>query len=552
MITWLQTIFLKHNKILFSILLAVVIMTFVLTIGNQSFFGTDTAREVRRMEFFGYNLANEADVARISQGAQLSAALNPDLRLQRSGLEEYAYSRIAALGVANRIHIPAPSEEQMKTFIQEKRDFQDQEGNFDPERYNRFVEMLSNSGRYSRETIARVLREDFRIERVKEALGGPGYLLPFEAKKAYEEDETTWSLAVAERSYADYNPGVDPDEEALRNFYDQSPERYRIPELIALNVIKFPLENYLNQVETPDEPTLRAYFERNRQEFEPEDNNETEAEEAASITFAEARPEVVEAVRRERARRLAAEAADKLTVTLWRQNIEKGSEAYQSLLNDMKVEISRLPAYARTQPPVQTGVPRELLDAAWLLVDSERYFSDLAQTDDGAVVLIFEKVIESRIAPFEEIRSQVENDYLAQEKRRLFTESGEEIHQSLIASLNEGKTFAEAAEEVGLPVNRFENFKGMEPPQSIRFGIFEQARELEEGELSEMVFSGSSGRFVYVLKKEVPQIDLESEEVGEKYDQLRTQLGNFDGWSMIRQIASDALAEYRTDPVPEV
>ena len=40
MITWLQNFFLKHNKWLFGSLLVVIIVTFVLTIGPQSFFGS--------------------------------------------------------------------------------------------------------------------------------------------------------------------------------------------------------------------------------------------------------------------------------------------------------------------------------------------------------------------------------------------------------------------------------------------------------------------------------------------------------------------------------
>jgi peptidyl-prolyl cis-trans isomerase D len=218
MITWLQTFFLKHNKVLFTALLVVIIMTFVLTIGNQSFFGSDSGQQVRRLDYFGYNLASDRDMATIMQAAELSAMLNPEMRVQRENLVDYAYARVAALGLANQADIPPPSPAELENFIRRKSVFLNQEGQFDAGTYNQFVQIMSMSGRFTEESMARVLRDDYRVERVREALGGPGFVLPYEALKSYEEEETTWSLAVAERAFSDFQPVIEPSEEELLAF----------------------------------------------------------------------------------------------------------------------------------------------------------------------------------------------------------------------------------------------------------------------------------------------------------------------------------------------
>lgn len=566
MITWLQTFFLKHNKVLFSALLVVIIMTFVLTIGNQSFFGSDSGPQARRMEFFGYNLASDRDMAAIMEGAELSAMLNPQMRLSRENLADYAYARIAAIGIANQTLIPGPTDPELEQFVRQKQVFQNEEGLFDSALYNRFISAMSISGRYSQESIARVLREDYRVERVREALGGPGFLLPFEALKTYEEEETIWSVAVAERPFADFQPELNPSEEELAAFYEQNPERYRVPEQIRLTALEFRAENFLDKVEAVDDEELIAYFESNRTQFipdeaaetkdTPESNSETGDDaseagaEAPAKTFADVRPQVLEAVVRERARPLAAQAADRFTVALWRQKIEKDSPAFEQLLGEMRATRRPLAPFARNRPPRNLQIPAQAWEGAWLLAGGSRYFSDLAETPDGAAVLLFEEIIPSRIRELEEVRGELLRDFTAQERRRLFVESGQQIAVQLREALAAGTGFSEAAEAQGLKVNRFENFAAREAPNPLRFSLFPQIKDLPAGDLSEMVFAGPSGQFAYITKKDIPEVALDSPEVQERYQSLRERLGEFDGWGMIQQIASEAMAVHQ-ESVPQ-
>ncbi|MFP4541912.1 MAG: peptidyl-prolyl cis-trans isomerase, partial [Opitutales bacterium] len=57
MITRIQNYLLRHHKWFFSALLVVIIVAFVLTIGNQSIGGNQTM-EVERREYYGYDIDN--------------------------------------------------------------------------------------------------------------------------------------------------------------------------------------------------------------------------------------------------------------------------------------------------------------------------------------------------------------------------------------------------------------------------------------------------------------------------------------------------------------
>src|SRR5690606_25032106 len=126
-----------HNKWLFSALLIVIIVTFVLTIGNQSFFGGRAGMtQGERREYYGYDLNSPADQERMMRHGEISAMLHPELGVQGPAVQQYAVVRIAALGLANEMGIAAPSSDQVRAHLESLSIFQSQEtGAFDPEMY---------------------------------------------------------------------------------------------------------------------------------------------------------------------------------------------------------------------------------------------------------------------------------------------------------------------------------------------------------------------------------------------------------------------------------
>jgi peptidyl-prolyl cis-trans isomerase D len=549
MITWLQTFFLKHNKWLFGGLLVVIIVTFVLTIGPQSFFGGSGSAEKRRLQFHGYDLASEADQRTMAQHAEVSSFLNPELQIGRDQIMKYAYIRVAALGMADKLGIPAPTEENLKTFIQSLRAFQDPVSNaFSAEVYNRNKELIENSGRFSPNILSKVLREDYRIAEVRQALGGPDYTLPFELDQAFIDAKSSYNVALAHFNLNDFNPDITSTDEDLLAFYNENPSRYEIAEQISVTALKFRAEAYVSEIEDPEGSVLEAYFAANKSKYQPEEptpeatEEGEEAVEQQEVELPDVLETVIEDWKFEQATTLAARKCEQFSVQLWQQKIELGSPAYDNLLASFSVAQEIISPYSRGETPRASGLPFQLFESVWAYArNSNRFFSDLVSTSDGAALLVINELIEARQPTFEEVKDAVSEAYLESEKRRLFAERGKELKTALEDGLVNG-TFETAAQDLGLEFVDIDPFPGDQVPFSMRRAqLWEQSRFLEVGSLTPMIMNNNRGTFVYVEEKTIPEITEDNEDYLSFVDLRGSRSDNAMGWARLRQIADQGL-----------
>lgn len=546
MITWLQNFFLKHNKWLFGGLLIVIIVTFVLTIGPQSFFGSSGRPQREAMNYYGYDLSSEADQRSMVMAAEISSIFHPELQVQREQLMDYAYLRVAALGLARQLGIPNPSQEALREYVETFRIFQDpQSGDFSAESYRSIMDAMQANDRYPRESIGRVMREDYRIAQVREALGGPSFALPFEMRKEYLDQQTEFTVTLAHFDYQSYEPDISPSREDLEQFFRENPSRYEIPETLSVTALVFRQDAYLDDVPEPDEADLESTFVANRSTYEEaRESSESESEdgEASDLTLDDVREEVLADWRREEARRIAARQSEQFSVRLWQEEIARDSEAFDALLEEFEVDTLSVPPYSRNQPPTVAGLSPQLFNSMWIYRgDSNRYFSDIAQTDEGAALLVADDFSEARMPEFEEVRDDVEADYRQSEKRRLFAEEGARLRETIQERL-ESRSFQEIAASHGLELEELDPFTGENVPQELRQSqVWSQARFLSEGSVSPMVMQDQRGTFAYVADREVPEIEADSEGFNEFIARREEARNDAMGWARLREITDQSL-----------
>ena len=457
MITSLQNFFLKHNKWLFGGLLVVIIVTFVLTIGPQSFFGSGSGMQRKALQYYGYDLSSESDQRAMAFTAEISAILHPELQLRREQLMDYAYLRVAALGMANQLGIPQPTREELAAYVETLMIFADpQTGEFSAESYNRMMDALQSNARFDKDSVGMVLREDYRIKKVRDALAGPGYSLPFEIRQDYIDRETSYTVTLANFAYGSFNPAIEASDEDLLQYFNENPSRYEVAETLSVSALLFKGANFLEEVPAPAEQDLEAWFaankakyEANREQPEPVEGGE-EVPELPALTLADVRDQVVSEWTTAQAGKIAAKKSEQFSLKLWQDSVALDSPEFASMLQEFKVQTRELPAYSRNQPPSQPDVPAQLLNSMWIFATNpNRYFSDIAQISDGAVILVKRGLTEARMPGFEEVREQVTADYQLAEKRRLFAEKGRELRDALADGL-ETQPFEEAAAALGL------------------------------------------------------------------------------------------------------
>lgn len=350
MISWIQNHLIRHGRWIFLSLLAIIIISFVFTIGNTP--GCTTNRSgYKENLFYGIDLNAPREREVIIEKVQLSAYLNGQQIRSDEQFQSQLTSRIALLHLANELGVPAPDKETLADYITTKSAFRGPDGEFSADAYTSFVDNIESNPRAQQGLVLVVLEEDYRINQIGSVLSGPGYLLPSEALAQTQRNRTEFTLATAELKYADFAPEIPTDETALREYYETNKLRYEIPERIKASYVFFETAKYAAQVTEATEAELREHFIANRAKFVADFNAakpkpaEGEKQDDAPVTFDDVRENVTKSFLAEQKSRIANEAAQAFAYTLYRDEIKRDSAALNELLNKSGVSRTEIAPY---------------------------------------------------------------------------------------------------------------------------------------------------------------------------------------------------------------
>ena len=515
MISWIQRYFQHHFRVVFALLLAVVIISFVFTIGAAPGIGR-ADRQVVDRHFFGYNLSLQSDQQRLGREAELSFMLNP--RYDFPDIQNYALHRAATLHLADQWHIPESAPTEITDRIKKLPAFLGQDQQFDAKAYQTFRDNLKTNPRgISEADIVRVIGDDIRAEKVQALLSGPGYVLPTEIKLQLGRADTSWTLATVTADYAAFKPEIKPTDAELTQFFEQSGGRYDIPPRVVVSIVDFPAVNYLPSVTVTD-TEVRAFYDANPSRFPKPADPAKPATPTPSITppadpsadFAAVRAKVEAELKLDRARKLAAKAASDLSVALFEAKATTG-DAAEAFVANRKLATKTLPPFTREAPPAELGGSREVATEAFRL-SKDRAVSDAVATPNGAVVLIWKETQPSKKPLFTEVREKVAADYVENERRKRFVEVGKTIKSQLEARLKAGDPIEKAAATVAtstgtkLEAKALPAFTLRSRPPELDYNVFGALERLEKGQMSDMIISADKGLFVYATDKKVPDV----------------------------------------------
>lgn len=523
MISWIQNHLIRHGRWIFITLLVVVIVAFVFTIGNTPGCTTNRSSYVAQ-EFYGYDLNSPRDTQLLGQKANLSTLVNTGRPILNEQQFQMALpQRIAMLFLADQLGVPAPNQEALRDYIQSKPLFFGPDGEFSNDQFTRFADNIESNSEYPKGLFVTVMSEDFRIDQVREVMNGPGFVLPAEARVQTQRNQTTYSLSVASIAYADFEPEIAADDEALQAYYQSNKQNYEIPERVEASYAFFPNKKFFNAELSEDEDLLRAHFASKREQFvaafEATQSPATpvaegeEAPEKPSVTFADVKDAVAADYATIQAERAANDAAQAFALTLYNDAIEQNSAAFNSLLGDYGVTLQAIEPFTEVGAS-QRALPAGMLKEAFGL--GQRYYSSVYPMDGGFAILFLNGKIDPVIPPYEAVADEIAANYKADQKRELFNSNGERLKNELDQQLAAGVAFSQAAEAAGLTVANFESFQFAEPPAELDRTALQQAQNMQLNELSSMLTTANEvGLFVYVSEKNVPEVSANDEAVAE-------------------------------------
>ena len=531
MISWIQTTFQRHTKLLMFFLLVAVTIPFVFTIGAAPGIGRAGHKPLEQ-EFFGLNLGNEQQARRIFRDGNLSAQLKGAFQVSGAQLQQYSLSRIAGLALADELGIPTPTPKQLSDHVAGLPVFQNEQGTFDPARYKAFEDSLRASGEVSAADVTRVLRDDTRLGALGGVLGGPGYVLPREVAEQLARAETSWTLAVGTLDYASFDPGVTVTEAALQKFHDDNSFRYEVPARPRLSLVEFKASEFVPPV-APTESEARAYYNANAARF-PAPPEEAKADATApklsldsaaaapKDDFPKVRAQVEAAMKQDAARRAASQAANDFTVALFERKLAPNSADLTAFLAALRRPATALAPFSPDAPPA---------DRPWLMnyaeqiarLDATRHFSDPLPSPDGYAILLWNESLPAYKPLLNEIRERVAADYRESEKRRRFVDHGRAVRERLQAAVKAGRSFDDAAKAEKLEVKAYPAFTLRQPPEDLPFQAYGALQTLSAGQVAEMAASGEKGYFVFAAEKKLP----DTSAANPRFAEVRQQMMRF-------------------------
>jgi peptidyl-prolyl cis-trans isomerase D len=544
MISWIQTTFQRHFRVIFFTLLAVLIVSFVFTIGAAPGIGQGD-RQAQARTYFDLNLSSAEGQARLTNDAQLSIMLQAGFQNFTSAqLQEFALERYAALYLANQLNLPHPLEENYKAFIKEVRAFMGPTGEFDASAYATFRDNLKLMDQFTEADVDRVLRDDYRVRQVQELLGGPGYVSDSEVEFQLDRTDTVWSADVAQLDYSTYAPTIEPTDDQLQTYFDANAFRYETMPQVRVSYVEFPATRYLAQINlTEDE--IRAHYEANPARFpraeSGDDSTPVIDTSDPDIDFLAVRDRVSAALRFERARRLAAEAASDLTVAIF--DNKPAPDALGDFVAAQGSTLRSAAPFDRANPPAFLNTAPQHVQAAFRLSAEDR-ISDPLPTAAGAVVLAWEESIPSAPSLYINVAEQVRSDYLESERRQQFVALGQRLRAELAQAVATGTSFADAisaADDLAgstVTVESYADFTRLDPPEGLPPVVISSLEGLEAGDVSEMVLVADQGILTHASARTLPSLT----KTDERYVEVRRQLAEFNAASTASGIMRDLIA----------
>jgi len=520
MITWIQKTFQQHFRIVFLVLLAVVVVSFVFVFNASSGLGRSQPGSVKRI-FFGFDLGNDQDRGRLLRDGSLSALFLFGGRLNEAQVQQHAYARVAALSTADQLRIPAPTNADIAAYVQSLGIFMNQQGQFNaalyasarqnPEGFSQIIGYAITSADF-----ARILSEDTRIAVTRQLIAGPGYAFPADVQQLLRRADTMWTLQTATIDRDSFKPSITPADAQIARQFETNRDRYTILPRVRVNVAEIPNSAFADGIVLSG-TDVRAFYDQNPGRF-PKPANTAPATLAAASTpdtdFLLVRPQVEAALRQQLARGAAYKAASDLSYKLYADKVALDSPAFTQLLEKNHATLTtNLRDFSTDDIPAPLSANPADVAKEVAVLDSTNRISNAIATGTSAVILFWQDGIPARQPALEEVRGKVAADIAAQEKQRLFIALGQTLRAQIQATVQAGTPFEQAVTAAAAQAGVVATTQTLAPftprtaPQNLPPYISLPALDnLVQGAVSNMIALENTGHLIYAKTVQPPDL----------------------------------------------
>lgn len=495
----------KHSKWLWSIIITVVIVTFVIFFspnvgmdrgGGEVSYGTIYGEPIKRED-----LAQAYADARLGFFFMSGGRWPTEQNAMMAGfnLDSEARRRLLLNRLVKQHGIDvgdAVVAEQIKVMFADQKT-----GGFNLQGYDDLLKRTFAPAGVREEDFERFLKRELSQQQLAQMFSVSGKLITARAADGFYRRENEQALTeFVFLANSNSLPKVKLDEAALRTYHTNNLTTYRIQERVVVNYVYFPYTNYNAEAEkelaanTNLNTFMEAYYKTNV--FRYRDTNGT------AKTFDQAKGQIRTELRDEAASQIGYRKAGEFGNELFK--LENKATSLDKLAKEKGLPVKVTEPFTQFEGPKLTNAPNNFGHAAFQLTADEA-LGQMMPGSDGVYFIAFKARLKPEDPPYEKVRDKVVEDYRRFQAKQLTLDEGTKLVQAANEGLAKGKPFKDTAKALGhvaLEVPPFSrNTRSIEIAESRGLGVEEfrdQAFAIAAGKVGGFKPAGDGGFVIHV------------------------------------------------------
>ncbi len=332
----------------------------------------------------------------------------------------------------------AVSENRLRQVIAAAPNFQ-QDGKFSYERYRT---LLAAQG-LNEAVFEQRIREDLARQTLLEGVARSAFVPSQIADRLTRLVQETRTIRERQFPPEDYVAKARINDEAIKSYYDSNRGQFEIKENVDVQVLTLTLEDIAKQISVPP-AELQSYYEQNKASF-----SEPEERRASHILLTVG--EGGSAKDKDSARKLAEELLAR---------VRAKPDEFAKLAR----EHSKDPGSAASGGDLgffgRNMMVKPFEDVAFSLKPGQ--ISDIVETEFGLHIIRVTEVKGGAVAPFEQVKGEIEATYRRQQAQKKFAEAAEQFTNIVY---EQADSLQPAADKLGLKIQTVQNVTGEGPPR---------------------------------------------------------------------------------------
>ena len=421
-------------------------------------------------------------------------------------LEGKAWERLILLAEAKRQNIKVSDQEVVETI--KTYPFFQKDGKFDTDIYNYVLKYRLNTDPSNFETET---RNSLVIMKLREIALKGVRVSEEEVNEAYKKEFTEAEFSYFIVKQKDLIREVKLTEDELRQFYQENPADFKIPEQINIEYLEFSYPDFADQV-TINEESISVYYNNHLSEFESEktDEQKTRYKPLAKVKSA-IKEKLASIERRKYAREKAWEMSDQLFENPDLELIAKNNS----------LAIKETGPFSKDSPIPTLGLSPQLRETVLSLEPGQ--LSDPVPTPNGYYILKIKEKTDSYAPSFEKAKPRIEKILTEVKSWQLCKQKAEQYGSEIGQIADKEKiAFKRAAEGLSLKVQDSGQIKRTDYIPSVGSNpeFIEIAFNLKKDELSRPVKVENGYALIWLIK----YLPIDEQKLEKELEDYRTKV----------------------------